>query len=118
MRVEITKAEQMTDQVTKYEFQTLDGEPLPDWTAGAHLDIVVAPEFLRQYSMSGDPADNSKYQIGVLREAAGRGGSELLHRIFTEGTENLYFQAHQSFPVRRNSQQKLFDGAAVLALPQ
>ncbi|MGB0439158.1 MAG: PDR/VanB family oxidoreductase, partial [Paracoccaceae bacterium] len=81
----INKAEQMTSDVTKYEFTSWDGSPLPDWTAGGHLDVVVTPEFLRQYSMSGDPADTSKYQIGVLREDDGRGGSKMLHRIFTQG---------------------------------
>ena len=81
----VSKVDQMTGVVTKYEFTDWDGAPLPDWTAGAHLDVVVTPGFLRQYSMSGDPADTSKYQIGVLREDEGRGGSKMLHRIFTEG---------------------------------
>ncbi|SMX44667.1 reductive dehalogenase [Actibacterium lipolyticum] len=85
IRVQVSKVQPMTPDVTKYEFTALDGAPLPEWTAGAHLDIVVAPEYLRQYSMSGDPADRSKYQIGVLREDAGRGGSALMHRIFAEG---------------------------------
>ncbi|WP_226689643.1 2Fe-2S iron-sulfur cluster-binding protein [Ruegeria arenilitoris] len=85
MRVELTKVDKMTADVTKYEFAAIDGAPLPDWTAGAHLDVLVAPEFLRQYSMSGDPSDRSSYQIGVLREDDGRGGSALLHRIFNEG---------------------------------
>ncbi|MEM1430177.1 MAG: reductive dehalogenase [Pseudomonadota bacterium] len=81
----VAKVDQMTAGVTKYEFTAWDGAPLPDWTAGAHLDVVVTPEFLRQYSMSGDPSDSSRYQIGVLREEEGRGGSKMLHRIFTEG---------------------------------
>ncbi len=81
----VSKVEPMTDAVTKYEFRAPDGSDLPAWTAGAHLDIVVVPEFLRQYSMSGDPADRSVYQIGVLREDEGRGGSKMLHRIFAEG---------------------------------
>ncbi len=81
----VSKVDRMSAAVTKYEFTTWDGTPLPDWTAGAHLDVVVTPEFLRQYSMSGDPADTGKYQIGVLREDEGRGGSKMLHRIFTEG---------------------------------
>ncbi|WP_170413546.1 2Fe-2S iron-sulfur cluster-binding protein [Ruegeria arenilitoris] len=85
MRVELTKVDKMTADVTKYEFAAIDGAPLPDWTAGAHLDVLVAPEFLRQYSMSGDPSDRFVYQIGVLREDDGRGGSALLHRIFNEG---------------------------------
>ncbi|SHI94042.1 reductive dehalogenase [Shimia gijangensis] len=85
IRVELSKVEKMTGDVTKYEFSSMDGSDLPEWSAGAHLDILVAPEFLRQYSMSGDPADRSKYQIGVLREDEGRGGSLLMHRIFDEG---------------------------------
>lgn len=85
IQVQVTKAEVMADGVTKYEFQSVSGADLPAWQAGAHLDIVIAPEFLRQYSMSGNPADRSSYQIGVLREDAGRGGSKLLHRIFETG---------------------------------
>ncbi|GGH34241.1 reductive dehalogenase [Cribrihabitans marinus] len=85
MQVEVVRAAAMSPDVTKYEFARPGGEALPDWTAGAHLDVLVAPEFLRQYSMSGDPADRTRYQIGVLRESPGRGGSQLLHRIFTPG---------------------------------
>lgn len=84
IRVEISKAEIMTDGVMKYELSSLDGSPLPEWTAGAHIDIVIAPEFLRQYSLSGNPADRSRYQIGVLREDEGKGGSKLMHRIFAK----------------------------------
>lgn len=39
MRVAVTKVEKMTADVTKYEFASLDGAPLPGWTAGAHLDV-------------------------------------------------------------------------------
>ena len=83
--VHVSKVEAMSPDVTKYEFSSIDGSDLPEWTAGAHLDIVVAPEYLRQYSMSGNPVDRTKYQIGVLREDNGRGGSKLLHRIFAKG---------------------------------
>ncbi|MEL6679169.1 MAG: 2Fe-2S iron-sulfur cluster-binding protein [Pseudomonadota bacterium] len=85
LRVEVAEAEALSDTISRYRLRSLDGAPLPPWTAGAHLDIVVAPEYLRQYSMSGNPADRTTYEIGVLREPAGRGGSALLHRIFTPG---------------------------------
>ncbi len=81
----VSKVEHMTTLVTKFEFKSWDGTALPEWTAGGHLDVVVTPGLLRQYSMSGNPADHSTYQIGVLREDEGRGGSKLMHRIFTEG---------------------------------
>ena len=99
IRVNVAKAEKQTEGVTKYEFQSLDGSPLPKFEAGAHLDVVVAPEFFRQYSLSGDPADQSKYQIGVLREREGRGGSDLLHRIFTEGRKVFVSKPINHFPL-------------------
>ena len=99
IRVEVTLVEQMTDRVCKYEFRALDGADLPEWTAGAHLDIVVAPEYFRQYSLCGDPADRSKYQVGVLREDAGRGGSKLLHRIFSEGRRIFVSKPINHFPL-------------------
>ncbi|SHH18460.1 reductive dehalogenase [Marivita hallyeonensis] len=95
----VSKVERMSPSVTKYEFQSIDGSALPAWDAGAHLDLVVAPEYLRQYSMSGDPADRSTYQIGVLREDAGRGGSALLHRVFTEGRKVFISHPINHFPL-------------------
>ena len=47
----VSKVDQMSPDVTKYEFESWDGAPLPEWTAGAHIDVVVTPGFLRQYSM-------------------------------------------------------------------
>lgn len=99
MRVEIITAAQETDGVTKYEFARVDGERLPAFEAGAHIDVVVAPEFFRQYSLSGDPADQSKYQIGVLREDEGRGGSALMHRIFTLGRKVFISKPINHFPL-------------------
>ncbi len=97
--VVVSKVEKMSPSVTKYEFRHVDGHDLPEWTAGGHLDLVVAPEYLRQYSMSGDPADRSVYQIGVLREDQGRGGSALLHRIFVEGRRVFVSKPINHFPL-------------------
>ncbi len=50
IRVNVAKVEAMSDTVSKYEFTPLDDGELPPFEAGAHLDVVVAPEFFRQYS--------------------------------------------------------------------
>ncbi|MCP5074787.1 MAG: reductive dehalogenase [Rhodobacteraceae bacterium] len=85
MRVQLTGVDRLSDDISKYTFMNRDGSDLPEMTAGAHIDVVVAPEFFRQYSMCSDPADRSHYQIAVLREDNGRGGSALMHRIFDVG---------------------------------
>ena len=52
---------------------------------GAHLDVHLAEGLSRQYSLSGDPRDRSRYRLGVLREAAGRGGSAYVHEVLRPG---------------------------------
>ncbi|WP_373635609.1 2Fe-2S iron-sulfur cluster-binding protein [Yoonia sp. SS1-5] len=117
MQVVISKVEKMADGVTKYEFRALDGGLLPPWQAGAHLDIVVAPDYLRQYSMSGDPADRSKYQVGVLREDEGRGGSKLLHRIFTEGRRIFISNPINHFPLDPQATKSILMGGGIGITP-
>ncbi|MFE1023988.1 PDR/VanB family oxidoreductase [Streptomyces sp. NPDC058818] len=63
------------------------GEPLPVWEPGAHIDLVLAPDLERQYSLCGDPADRAVWRIAVLREAAGRGGSAHVHGELGVGDE-------------------------------
>jgi reductive dehalogenase len=117
IRVEVTKAERMTDDITKYEFQALDGAPLPAWTAGAHLDVVVAPEFLRQFSLSGDPADRSRYQIAVLHERDGRGGSQLMHRIFVPGRKVFISHPINHFPLEEDAQRSILCAGGIGVTP-
>jgi ferredoxin-NADP reductase len=54
---------------------------LPEWTPGAHVDLVLPGDIARSYSLAGDPADRGCWRIAVLREIAGRGGSDSIHRL-------------------------------------
>ncbi len=58
---------------------------LPAWTAGAHVDLRLPDGRVRQYSLCGDPADRSRYEIAIKREAAGRGGSAWAHETLAPG---------------------------------
>jgi ferredoxin-NADP reductase len=54
------------------------GAPLPGWTPGAHIDLELTPDVVRQYSLCGTPG-RPQWRVAVLREPAGRGGSALVH---------------------------------------
>ncbi|MEL6683024.1 MAG: reductive dehalogenase domain-containing protein [Pseudomonadota bacterium] len=117
INVVVRKVTKMTDTVTKYEFAMPDGSDLPHAKAGAHIDVVVAPEFFRQYSLAGDPSDRSKYQIAVLREDTGRGGSKLMHRIFTEGRRIFISPPINHFPLEENATKTLLFGGGIGITP-
>ncbi|GAA4704994.1 PDR/VanB family oxidoreductase [Phytohabitans rumicis] len=64
-----------------------DGGTLPEWAPGAHLDLVLGPDLVRQYSLCGDPGDRSVLEVAVQLEAGGRGGSRFVHeRLAVGGT--------------------------------
>jgi vanillate O-demethylase ferredoxin subunit len=52
---------------------------LPPFRPGGHIDLHLPGGWVRTYSLSNDPADNSRYLVAVKREATGRGGSIRLH---------------------------------------
>ncbi|MBO1112843.1 cytochrome P450/oxidoreductase [Bordetella petrii] len=57
-----------------------DGQALPRWTPGAHIDVECGDTGMsRQYSLCGDPADAAVFEIAVLKEPQGRGGSAWIH---------------------------------------
>ncbi|WP_405976615.1 PDR/VanB family oxidoreductase [Streptomyces sp. NBC_00988] len=63
-----------------------DGGSLPPWAPGAHIDLALGPDLVRQYSLCGDPARRDVWRIGVLREPNGRGGSAFVHDRLHPGT--------------------------------
>ena len=66
------------DDIASFELVDPAGEPLPRFTAGAHIDVETAPGLVRQYSLCSAPSEQHRYLIGVLREPASRGGSAAL----------------------------------------
>lgn len=56
---------------------------LPNWSPGAHIDVVLPGGLERQYSLCGSPTARGTWRIGVLRE---REGSVWLHENAHVGT--------------------------------
>jgi ferredoxin-NADP reductase len=61
------------------------GEDLPRWEPGAHVDLLLSDGLTRQYSLCGDHGDPSVWRVGVLRDPNSRGGSQYVHDNLTEG---------------------------------
>jgi ferredoxin-NADP reductase len=117
IQMTVAEVEDCPGAVKKYRLSAVDGAELPRWTAGAHLDIVVAPEFLRQYSMCGDPADLSCYEIAVLQEPEGRGGSQLMHRIFEPGRRIFVSKPINHFELEASAKLSLLFGGGIGVTP-
>ena len=79
--------ETVAEDVVALRLESADGAPLPGWTPGAHVDLVLDSGLVRQYSLCGvDPEDHTGWRIGVLRTPDSRGGSQGVHDGLHEGS--------------------------------
>ncbi len=78
MKIQVTKIEQIAQDVKSFEFRGTAGEELAPFEAGGHLELTLEPGLKRPYSLVSDPSDLSHYSIAVLLHPGGR-GSTLLH---------------------------------------
>lgn len=80
---------QLTPRVRAYEFRSASGENLPPVKAGAHLKVPVlmrdGTTLIRHYSICSNPSRRDVYEIAVLKQENGRGGSQRIHELIELG---------------------------------
>jgi ferredoxin-NADP reductase/predicted pyridoxine 5'-phosphate oxidase superfamily flavin-nucleotide-binding protein len=101
----ISGIRQLTPSIRAYELRDPGGSDLPLFEAGAHIQVPVQLDggevTLRHYSITSDPARRDRYEIAVLREDSGRGGSSAVHDQYQIGMTlrcelpQNYFSLHE-----------------------
>jgi len=99
LTVVVRRIEQQATDIRAFELVDPEGRELPPFTAGAHIDVHLPDEQIRQYSLANDPAERHRYLIGVLREAGGRGGSLAMHDRLHEGDRLIISAPRNNFPL-------------------
>ncbi|MBK0328980.1 cytochrome P450/oxidoreductase [Rhodobacteraceae bacterium F11138] len=84
-KVRVVETRSEAEGILGLTLEHVQGRPLPRWTPGAHIELCVG-EYDRKYSLCGDPGDG-RYQVAILREDAGRGGSRHIHETLKPGAE-------------------------------
>jgi ferredoxin-NADP reductase len=82
----VTGHEIVADGVCVLTLADPDGADLPGWSAGAHIDLMLGPDLVRQYSLCGSPSDSATWKVGVLLDPESRGGSKFVHEELREGS--------------------------------
>jgi ferredoxin-NADP reductase/predicted pyridoxine 5'-phosphate oxidase superfamily flavin-nucleotide-binding protein len=87
----VTGIRQLTPRIRAYELHAEDWGYLPPTKAGAHLEVPVrladGTVVTRQYSLVMHPDRHDLYEIAVLCESDGRGGSRAIHASWRIGTQ-------------------------------
>jgi ferredoxin-NADP reductase len=90
---------------------------LPEWSAGAHVDLRLPDGRTRQYSLCGDPEDRSRYEIAIKREATGRGGSVWAHENLREGSEVHISAPRNNFPLNATCERNILVAGGIGVTP-
>jgi ferredoxin-NADP reductase len=89
--------------ITAFELAALDGKHLPTFQPGAHIDVHLPNGLSRQYSITNGPGELLTYTIGVKRDLASKGGSEVLIDSVREGDVLAISEPRNNFPLRRDT---------------
>lgn len=82
----VEAVDHVADEVVAVTLADPGGDALPPWTPGAHVDLILEPGLVRQYSLCGSPSDGRTIRVAVLKAADGRGGSAFVHERLLPGS--------------------------------
>lgn len=112
---------QLTPRIRAYELHHANGEPLPDYRAGAHLRVPIAlPDgsiTTRAYSLTGAADQPAQYRIAVLRIDDGEGGSQALHDGWQLGTRLNVDAPDNHFPLHHDARPALLIAGGIGITP-
>lgn len=114
--LEVRRREVAADGVVTLTLADPNGADLPEWTPGAHIDLMLEPGLVRQYSLCGDTANRGEWQVGVLLDPDSRGGSQYVHDKLSEGVTVRVRGPRNHFPLVR-SQKYVFIAGGIGITP-
>jgi ferredoxin-NADP reductase len=103
--------------VVVLDLYSADNTDLPTFEAGSHIDLHLASDLVRQYSLCGDPADTSRYRIGVLNDPTSRGGSLAVFQNLKEGTAVTIGRPRNNFPLQDTARHTVLVGGGIGITP-
>jgi tetrachlorobenzoquinone reductase len=98
-RVYLHAITHLARDASAFDFRPVDGAPLPPFTAGAHVDLILPNGVRRSYSLSNAPAETHRYVVGVKKASPSRGASVYLHEQLRVGAVIEIAPPRNNFPL-------------------
>lgn len=118
--MKVAEIRQVAEAIREFSLVPLDGRPLEDFSAGAHVECeVLLPDgrvATRAYSLTNAPDDTVAYRVAVARADAGRGGSTFLHAL-EAGTTIRVGSPRNDFPLSMSANETLLIAGGIGITP-
>lgn len=105
------------EEVLVFDLVAADRRPLESFAPGSHIDVYAPNGQMRQYSLCGDAADDSRYVIAVKREDAGRGGSRSMHSSLEVNSAIAIAGPRNFFPLHPEAAHSIFIAGGIGITP-
>ncbi|AKH44358.1 vanillate O-demethylase ferredoxin subunit [Altererythrobacter atlanticus] len=103
MKARIKKIEWEADGINSYFLTSLDGQDMPAFEPGAHVDVELKPGLTRSYSLVNDPKQRGYYEIAVHHAIDSRGGSRHIHEVWRVGEVVEISAPRNNFPMNEDA---------------
>lgn len=117
LQVLVNRKIAVAEDIVSFELIAANGEPLPAFSAGAHIDVRTPTGLTRQYSLCNHPQERHRYLIGVLKDPASRGGSRALHEQLEQGQPLLVSEPRNLFPLAAEGERHLLIAGGIGITP-
>ncbi|WP_207005044.1 PDR/VanB family oxidoreductase [Trinickia mobilis] len=107
----------LADDINAFEFVSADGQPLPGFTAGSHIDVHLSGRMVRQYSLCNSPIERDRYVVAVLRDRQGRGGSMAMHDELRAGQKLKISRPRNHFALSTSARRHVFIAGGIGITP-
>lgn len=117
LMVKVVAIRQLTELVKTFVFEVADKhEKLPEFTAGAHINVFLPSGKVRSYSCVNAPFEKDKYQIAVKLDPAGKGGSKEMYELRV-GTSLKVSYPKNNFVLYENVKKYILIGGGIGMTP-
>jgi vanillate O-demethylase ferredoxin subunit len=117
LRVRVSARREEARDIASFELVAADGQALPAFSAGAHIDVKVGDGLVRQYSLCNDSTETHRYLIAVLKDPATRGGSKAMHERVRVGDELEISAPRNHFPLAHEARRSVLLAGGIGVTP-
>jgi len=103
--------------IVSFDLRSPSGAILPEFTAGAHIDLHLAGGLVRSYSLLNPQSERFRYVIAVNKDPASRGGSILLHDTLRVGATLSVSLPRNNFRLEEAAADSIFIAGGVGITP-
>lgn len=113
----VVAQKEVEGEIAILSLRATNGNRLPVFSAGAHVDVHIAEGLVRQYSLCSSPQQCDEYRLAVLKEVDSRGGSKAVFDDIEVGQQLEISAPKNLFPLEDDDGLKILVAGGIGITP-